>query len=252
MTEQSIRTQLSIIKSTVQNILKQVTQTKKSLLNVLNNKIAQKNYQDCLGTLNGFCCKYEQELATLYLSECINILISNIAQLANSKSCPSSLCTQVSILCYSRKILHIPQLDTLIDKLLAGKWGKQEIQTLTFSDKVPDMLVHLKPRDSFTLEELHLFVHRFESEMNMDFTWFYESFPITNKNLPESVTHVQVLGRTIHMEAVQPPKPPEQKITRNVNKNLPQLPPFTKDSYKQLVGFVDKSLKGWNTWRFVV
>ncbi|OHS95392.1 hypothetical protein TRFO_10527 [Tritrichomonas foetus] len=252
MAEAKAKTALSILISTIRPILQKVQNTNAQVKNTMQRNIASQNFQAAFDNLNTFCCKYEQERATGFLLECTKTVQSHISEILAGNSCPGEYDLSVTILCYSRKFLHIPQLLTIVDDVFTKKWGKATIEAMTYSEKVPDMMNHLSPRDSFTLEELHMFVHRFEGEMKMDFTWFYNYFPVTNTNLPDSVSHVKVLGRKVSMNTVEPPKPPPKEISRNASKTLPPLIPFTNESYVNMVKFVDKSLQGWNTWRFVV
>lgn len=249
--ESKVYNQISILRSHLRGMIKKASQSKNSFESLINKYKLSSQYDKAFDSFNGFCSQYENERALNHLFECTEVIITNLHELISFKALPMKYEYQLSIICFSQSILHIPNLDFFVIEVVQKLWGKQAVENLKFSPKIPDSMIHIVPRDRFTLEELHFFASNFTKDLNMDFNWFFKNFPINAQNEPEKTSQVRVLGKNIFMKKVEPP---QQKVTEYKGDAavLPILPPFKKDSYMQLNQFVEDSLQKWNTWKFVV
>lgn len=241
---------LMAIKATLTSILKSATNTQNNSGNVLKKYVAEKKYQEAFNSLTMFCCAFEHAQALQYLMKCVTDTATNINEILNSPSCPQQHISNVAPICYAPKALSIEQLNAFNRNILAKVWSPTEVENLAHHNCIPDSLVHLRQRNSFTLEEMHTFVIQFESQLNIDCTWFFEHFPINSRAPPESKVQVKVFGKPITSgggpAASLPSSRPEPSIAPGAP--LPQLPPFKDDDFGRLTGFVMKAISNWNTW----
>lgn len=249
--ESKISNYLAILRSNLRAMLKKASQSKTSFENSMKKYVLSSQYDKAFDSFNGFCSQYENERALKHLSECMEVIIANLHEVISFKVLPEKYEYQLSILCFAQSILHIQHLDFFVIEVVQKLWGKQSVESLKFSAKIPDSMVHIVPRDRFTLEELHFFASNFEKELKMDFTWFFDHFPINSQNPPENTSQVRVLGKNIFMKKVEPPQPTVAEY-KGDSSILPVLPLFKKDSYMHLDKFVEDSLQKWNTWKYTV
>lgn len=249
--ENRVKEQLHILQAHLRIMVKKVTETKEHFLNLFKKYKLDGQYERAFDSFNGFCSQYENERALNHLIECVQTIYNNLHEVLSYKSKPEKYDYELSIICYAQSVLHIPNLDYFVLNVVQNLWKKETVESLKFSAKIPDSMEHLIPRDRFTREELHLFAHTFENDLNMDFTWFYNNFPINSQNTPEQTSQVKVFGKAVFMKKVEAPKPTviEYKGDASV---LPALPPFKQDSYAKLNQFVEDSISKWNTWKFNV
>ena len=243
------KTKLSVVKSVLRTMLRTSNTTRNSTQSLLKRKVAEGAYTEAKNALPRLCCVFEQEAALNYLINCVDQVTANVTKLLDSKACPLDMVQFVAPLCYVRTLLTIRELESFVVDYLMRSWNRGEVEVLMRSNTIPDIVMHVNPRDTFSLEELHLFVHRFEKEMGMDFTWFYENFPVTSHSPPEQQQKVTVLGKEVQMKQgsqVLPTDLPAVNARRSTGKDLPVLPPFKEESYRKMVEYVSNALKHWN------
>lgn len=242
------KTRLNVVRAMITTMLRQAANTRSATQSTIKRKVAEKAFTEAKNALPRLCCVFEQEIALNYVLNCINQTQANITRILDSRTCPPELVQFVAPLCYIKTLLTIRELDSFISDFLVRSWSRGEVEVLMRSNTIPDIVVHVNPRDTFSLEELHLFVHRFEKDMGEDFTWFYERFPVNSSSPPDQQERVTVLGKAVTMKKVNSVLPgdlPPVDARRSTGKDLPVLPPFKEESYRNMVEYVDRALKNW-------
>ncbi|KAH0787521.1 hypothetical protein GPJ56_008515 [Histomonas meleagridis] len=242
----------------------QITKARTSAQNTIARYVNGKRYDAAYQSLPTLCCSYENEKAYGYLISCIDAIKPNITEILSSKKkCPEEYVKYIAPICYAKSVLYIPELDDFVKQCISKTWPK-EVEVLSHSNTIPSFLVHLVARNTLSHDEIHVFAHRFEQELKMNFQWLYEKYPLSESSTNE-MKSVTILGKVVSnkintaaplpSQITAPPKsthkPSSQsaKATKKMTE-LPELPMINTDSYLRMMEFVKQKVKNWDTWQF--
>ena len=206
--EQNCLSYLQILYAAVTTKLNKASGMRLNIQNTIKTYLQLNKISEASQGMPAFCCAYEHELALLSLRNSITFSKAHVSEMVSNSKCPPNLVLPVGSIVYASDIIpDLPNLTEFI-KNLQKLWGAPEIQLLRSSQQVPEILKHLRKRDSFTLEEQHAFAHHIENNLHFDCTWFYQANPINEENSPERVDHVILSGRRISLPPSEPAPEP--------------------------------------------
>jgi hypothetical protein len=203
--------------------------------------VASNALEDAFKALPALCCFYEQEKAFAYLVKCVDETKRHLPELLTSSDCPPEHVMSVAPLCYLQRMFRWKELDRFVSEFLVRVWRKANVERLVRGDTVPDIITHVRPRADFSLEEMHGLARQMERDLRMDFGWLFAAYPAT-----AAVSDVVGGGRK---RSAPPPIEPEASECLG---DLPEVRPFERDDYSQMLSFVASSLSKWNSWTFEV
>lgn len=254
----AISNKLNVIKAIISARIRSISSLISNSLNIIQNNVNRQKYNEAFETLPLLFCKYEHEHALKHLLYCIDNIKLDLDAILGSKKCPEKSVQFIAPLCYARNVMTIPELDQFVKVTLAKLWGQKEVSALAVSNEIPCFLVHLKPRNTLTLDEMHVIAHGVEKTMNVNMEWFYERYPIT-KESSQNLNSIKTMGlvkKALPTDTSVALAPDEIRESKNRNKNnektltdLPLLPIIKEDDYKNMVDYVNKRVKEWNSWQ---
>jgi hypothetical protein len=250
-----------IINSSLRAISDKAKSVQKSTTNLVLSRVKASQWDDAAKKLPGLCSAFEQLSALSYIISSVAVVKDHISELLSSRTCPAAYVGAVAPLCYlnKEKLVKIEGLPKLVDQILTKAWSRDEIERLSRSPTIPESLIHINPRDTFSHEELHVLTHRIQDEQgSIDFRWFYEKFPLGSPEQNQEKRQIHLLDRHISLSgSISAPapsaisdSPPRHSSESHVRDDLPQLRRFSEADYAQMVQYVDQSLKRWNTWTY--
>ncbi|EAY07593.1 hypothetical protein TVAG_334050 [Trichomonas vaginalis G3] len=173
--------------------------------NTLRSNISLKKYPSAFENVTMICSSYDKEQAIDYLMTSIKNVQANLNQIFASKEVPSNVAMDIAAMCYAAKLGLFEAVTKYVNHFFVPIYKATEVENLAHSSLVPKELSKLKRPENYTMEELHIFVQNYEKQMRMDFTWFFEQYPINANRPPEHTVNVKIGGRTISNNNIQPP-----------------------------------------------
>jgi hypothetical protein len=241
-------TQLLILSSKFTSQKKKAEQIFPSAKKTLDIHVRSNRHAEAFKGLPTLCSQHEHLAALGHLLECIENTKVNIAIILASPQCPPDYVSFVAPICAASLIVNSGELTSFVKNYFVKIWKQPHVTALSTSPDVPEILQRLIPRVAFSLEELHVFARRFESELAMDFSWLYANYPLGDS--APSQHSVTIAGRALSsaaLGAAPPPRAAPAPSPRPVAPaGPPPLPPFRPDEYELLTAFVDLVVTQWN------